>query len=461
MDRRSFLRTAVGTGPLGGVATASAHPDGSDSNTPGSETPTGTAPLGSIDVDGAKEAVVRDGTTVFLATTDGFAVVDVTQPAEPTVSYRTDAVLDDHDSGPLRGIWDVKADGDRLLVVGPAHGGSDAVYAAVVYDVSDPRPERVTVHETEYPIHNGFLDDGVAYLTGNNFETNPLVTVDATSGEELGRWSLVDDEDDGWTDVEPLLRAIHDVWVHDGVAYVAHWDAGTWILDVADPATPTVLARARGRSAEDLAQVEQVSREGTELPGNDHFVTVDESGSVLGIGVEAWAAESSSDSGPGGIHLYDVSDPAAPQALSHIHPPPTSAPTRDGVWTTAHNFELVDDRLYSSWYQGGVKVHDLADPAEPREQFHWRDADRAKFWTAQRGVPGEFFVASSWERPEEDGPGGLFTFPDPSWRTPTPASDTPTESGGGGTGVGTLLGVGALAAGGLGALGFSAWRARR
>jgi len=462
MHRRSFLRAACGSAVLGSVGTASAHPKGSGGGegTPVSETPTGPDPLGSLRLAGAKEAVVRDGTTVFLATTDGFAVVDASDPVDPTVVSRTDSVLDDQEDGPMEGIWDVKVEGDRLLVVGPANGGRDAVHAAVVYDVGDPSdPERVAVHETEYPIHNAFLTDGVAYLTANDFESNWLVTVDADAGDELGRWSLLD-HDDAWADVEPVMRVLHDVWVADGLAYLAHWDAGTWILDVSDPASPAVVSRVRGRPVEELAAVGNASREATALPGNDHFVTVDESGTLLGVGVESWAAADGADDGPGGIHLYDVADPTDPRKRSSIDPPPSPDPTRSGVWTTAHNFELADDRCYSSWYQGGVKVHDVSEPSTPRELFHWRDGSQTKFWTAQRGVPGEFFLASSWESPgDERGDGGLYLFPDP-----VPAESTTTESGAAdatGDGVGSLVGLGALTGAGLGALGFSAWRARR
>ncbi len=456
MNRRSVLRTLAGVGALGGVANASAHPKGSGATGDGvpSETPSGPGPLGSLPLAGTKEAVVRDETTVFLATTDGFATVDASDPADPTVEYRTDAVLGDREHGPMAGIWDVAVDGDRLLVVGPANGGVNAVHAAVVYDVADPAtPERVTVHETDSPIHNAALADGVAYLTANGSDANPLVTVDAATGAELGRWSLFD-RDDAWRDVAPALRVLHDVRVRGDHAYLAHWDAGTWILDVTDPATPEVVSRVRGRQPAELAAVDDVRRESTELPGNDHFVAVNDDATLLGVGVEAWDADEGPDRGPGGVHLYDVSDLTAPEKRSSIAPPPTPDASRGGVWTTAHNFELVDDSLYSSWYQGGVKVHDVADPANPRELLHWRDADRAKFWTAQLGVPGEFFVASSWENPGDEGePGGLFTFPDPT-----------SESGGGldaTAGFDATAGLGALVGAGLGALGVGVWRNRR
>ncbi|MFB6227235.1 MAG: hypothetical protein ABEH88_01405 [Halobacteriales archaeon] len=66
-----------------------------------------------------------------------------------------------------------------------------------------------------------------------------------------------------------------------------------------------------------------------------------------------------------------------------------------GLWTTAHNFEIHGDRLYSSWYRAGVKIHDISDPGSPELLAWWLRPRETSFWTAQVGVPGEFFIASS------------------------------------------------------------------
>ncbi len=104
---------------------------------------------------------------------------------------------------------------------------------------------------------------------------------------------------------------------------------------------------------------------------------------------------------------------------------------------TAHNFAWRGDRLYTSWYQGGVRVYDLADPADPRLLAAWRDPDRAQFFAARPAAEG--FVASSAAESEggtEAGTGlrsGLYTFPEPDadgrpapTRTPVEPPWTPT-----------------------------------
>jgi hypothetical protein len=476
MFRRDALR--LGAGVLSGVglaavgSSATAHPGPYQ-------------PYGRLDLRGAKEAVVGADGTVFVATTSGYATVDVSTPDRPRVLADVREPLADSEAGPLRGIYDVKVDGDRLLVVGPANPLPGALAGALVVDVSDPAdPRELAFFETDYPIHNCYLADGYAYLTANDGEDNPLVILDVSgAGEgdgggsdrdrlgpngvrEVGRWALVDHEP-AWRDVWSGARAVHDVWVDGGLAYLAHWDAGTWIVDVSDPTTPAVVGSIphdrRAPAALAALDDDEIRAESTRPPGNHHYVATDDAGTVLGIGRESWARDGRG--GPGGIDLYDVSDPTAPRHLARIDPPETDAPTMGGTWTTSHNFELTDGRLYSSWYQGGVKRHDVSDPTAPRELAWWRDPEAARFWTARLVTPGAtagFFVATSMGLREA--PARLYTFPDhagtqadppslvgtetpdPAVVTPTATSATPTGTANGsdvGVETGTGAGVGA------------------
>ncbi|QCC50559.1 LVIVD repeat-containing protein [Halapricum salinum] len=389
-------------------------------------------PLGSIEIDGTHDAVAGpDGETAYVATLDGFATVDITDPADPTVLANPRGLLADRENGPLQGIYDVKIDGDRLAVAGPANGGPELT-GVLLYDVADPAsPEQVAFYETDFPIHNMAFDDGVAYLTGNDFVENELVAVDCSDDDpqEVGRWSLLD-YDDAWSDVEGYLWVIHDVYVQEGRAYIAHWDAGTWIVDVSDPSAMSAVSQVRGRSHGELASISDPGSEYTELPGNDHYVSVDESADLLAVGSEAWDYDPDDQyvGGPGGIELYDISTPTDPQQLAAIEPPRTPEPTTAGVWTTAHNFDFRNDRLYASWYRGGVSVHDVSDSETPAEMVFWEDRDRVSFFTAM--ATDDCVIASSISSRNADTTAGLFTFPIPTAETETvatrPRTSTPT-----------------------------------
>jgi len=373
-------------------------------------------PLGSVEIEGTADAVSSvDGSVAYVATTTGYATVDLSDPTDPTVLADVRDPLGDHPEGPLREIYDVQVSGDQLLVVGPANPNTPGPQAAVVVDVADPAdPVQLGVFETEYHIHNCFLDGDVAYLCGNEMDRNPLAVLDIsdpTDPQEIARWSLLDVESE-WEPVDPLLRYLHDVWVRDGLAVLAYWDAGTWLLDVSEPTAPELLGQFGHYEPDELVGLSssEVRTEQHALPGNSHYAATDPTNSLLAVGREAWAVEYDGEQrgGPGGIELYEINNPADPQQLATIDPPETPDPTRGGIWTTAHNFELSENRLYSSWYQGGMMIHDISDPSAPERIAAWRDPDEVSFWTARRAA--DRVIASSMGL--RNATPGLWAFPD-------------------------------------------------
>ncbi|WP_440763770.1 LVIVD repeat-containing protein [Natronorubrum sp. DTA7] len=444
MQRRELLRTSGAVGVTAALSEAVLTATTRATAAAAESAPDDYEPLGRVEVTGAAEAVVGDdGETAYLATTDGFATVDISDPSEPELL--ADRFPLEVDDTPFREILDVKVDGDRLVVAGPANPhGDDVFHGFELYDVSDPA-DPVPVgepYETGSHIHNCFLSDGVLYVVANGESENPLVIFDVSDDdvEEIGRWSLVDHEPE-WEEVYWFARYNHDVYVRDEIAYLAHWNAGTYLIDVSDPTEPEYVSRVMNTDLEEsLALDDDEAQMG--LPGNDHYSAVDDTGDLLAVGREAWATGGDEPDGPGGIDLYDVSDPTEPEELASIDAPPTEDASYYGEeWTTAHNFELRDDRLYSSWYQGGVKIHDVSDPTEPEELAHWRDTDAAGFWTARVADPGETFVASSTPLiPGAETEGALYTFPtdlEPDSR----ASDGPLDSIPGFTGAAGVAGV--------------------
>jgi hypothetical protein len=391
------------------------------------------APNAHVDVDGAAEVVVGDdGDTGYVAASDGFATVDVSSPDALTVLADRRNLAADQSNGPLTSILDVKVDGDRLLVPGPAQQGS--LQGFLLYDVSDPAdPQQVgDFFGTDHSIHNAFLVDGYAYLqAGLGMH---VVDVSDPPFESVIQWSPVD-VDSAWGDVGPYSRVLHDIWVQDDRAYLAHWDSGTFVLDVSDPAAPEFLGRFGDYTLEELRGWSSSRSQGEYLTpkGNAHYVTTDESGTLAGVGAESWSQDG--EGGPSGIDLYDVSDPANAELLSTIHPPgsPSNAYS-GGTWTTSHNFELANDRLYSSWYQGGVMIHDVSDPRSPERIAWWRNTDDG-FWTAQLARSGSHFVATTAAQAGTASNTRLYVFPDEAGEQADPPSEItepepPSTSGG-------------------------------
>jgi hypothetical protein len=401
LQRRDVLRAGVGAttvAALGSAASAS-----------GTTTDAAYAPRGQVDIEGAAEVVTTpDGDTAFVAVGSGFVSVDVSDPASPSV-IGSAAGLESPDGEGVREVLDVKYDDGRVLVPTGAQGGGPL--GCYLYDVTDPaNPTQVgDWFDTGHGNHNAVLLDGVAYLT--NGPVLDVVDVSGASFERLGQWRPGDWNED-WSRLPNTV--LHDLSVQGNRAYCAYWDAGVFVLDVSDPANPAFVARAGEYS---LEEIRDLSRQAYLEPGgNAHYVTVNEDATVLAEGGESWDLDAEDDTGgPSGITFYDVSDETSPERIGHVDPPVSiSNAYQGGTWTTSHNFELANDRLYASWYQGGVTVHDVSNPAEPERLAWWAAPSDRAFWTAQLAVPGEFFLASSHAGGAMSGnvQAGLLTFPD-------------------------------------------------
>jgi hypothetical protein len=405
MQRRTLLRAGVGAAAASTFSRAVA-----------ARGTTAYEPSGEIQIDGAAEVVLGDdGSTAYVGASTGFATVDVTDPSDPTVLAEKRPIETGGGSS-AREILDIKVDGDKLLVPTAAQGGGPLGF--FLYDVSDPaNPTQIgDFFDTPHGNHNSFIEDDVVYLTGNTRQATYLSMIDV-SGEEfeqLGRWSPSQDLDAGWGEV--LGKVLHDVYVQDGIAYCAYWDAGTFLVDVSDPANPEFLVRIGDYQFQELREWSRsrASTDYTEPRGNSHYVAVDDDASVLGVGRETWDTQTDDDhGGPAGISLYDISDPTSPTHLSSIEPPmPADGDTtQGGTWTTSHNFQFVGDRLYTSWYQGGVKVFDIADPTSPEQLSWWRDPSYA-FWTAVTTPDVDFYAATSYSSVPGAENDALVLFPD-------------------------------------------------
>jgi hypothetical protein len=438
VNRREFL-AVVGSLAAGSVAGSpvGARRRGRVSTAGQSETG-GYGPLGSVTVQGTRDAAVADG-VAYVAVRDGFATVDLSDPADPTVLAERREVETDSDKT-LRGIWDIWPDGDRLAVGGPAHARPGQPSGVALFDVSDPAdPRQVAFHPTEDHVHNLHFSDGTVYLPARDSGMS-LVVVDVSDDDpvEVSRWSPID-ADERWRDIEPPLRMLHDVYVQNGTAYLPYWDGGTWLVDVSDPGAPVAHGRAGTFAVEELLAVgpEQADQVARTPGGAAHYAQVDESGSLLAVGRETWAINDRDGrfgpaggrvGGASGITLYDVADPTSPERLAVIDPPPSFDQRIQGWFTTAHDFDFRGDRLYTSWYFGGVGVYDVSDPTDPVELSRWRKPRETSFWTA-RSVDDSQFVASSIDlgtvfAGSVETRGGLYTFPDEPGRQTDPPSLT-------------------------------------
>jgi hypothetical protein len=111
-----------------------------------------------------------------------------------------DRGLETDDGLTMAELWDCWLWEDRLILAGPANGGS-AGRGFGLYDISTPEsPERLTIYESDTFVHNSSFDDGVVYLTGSGLPDQPLVMVDVSDDDptEVGRFSISDADEAQW-----------------------------------------------------------------------------------------------------------------------------------------------------------------------------------------------------------------------------------------------------------------------
>ncbi|WP_247728324.1 PKD domain-containing protein [Halovivax limisalsi] len=363
-DRRTVLRTAGSLAAAGAVGSTGALAQETGSTLDGSAA---QEPISTLSISGgvAEGVVSDDQQTAYVAIDQGFVSVDITDPQNPTeLARRTDTGMSE--------VLDVKTAGDRVIAVGPGNYGSPSGMG--LYDTSDPaNPELLEWYETSYTIHNSVMTEDIAFLINNSAAQIHLIDISNDNPSEITNWGLSG------------ASILHDIWWQDDILWMAYWDDGTVMLDVSDPSNPSMIGKVRDGS--------------DRYPNNDHYVILTEDASTVAIGKEQLGGN------PLGIELWDVSDKTDTTHLADIEPPSV------GSERTSHNLDIKNGHLYSSWYNAGVTVHDITDPASPEEVYHWR-SDDSSFWTAKVGVPGEFFIGT--DEGISGGNNRLFVFPDPA-----------------------------------------------
>lgn len=394
--------------------------------------------VGRASVEGTREIAVAEN-YVYIAATGvreadegrerfgGLAVVDWGEPDAPETVDRVELPADEF---PTPETQDVAIDDD---IAGLANDSSFPYPGGIVFfDVSDPTDVgRLSVYNPNAAIHNHVIDGDYAYLVINEptwIDSDERPAVDQV--QPLGETGIeiVDISDPArparasqWKLKDALpeyaragVNYSHDLFVQDDLAYVAYWDAGVIVLDVSDPTDPELRSQfgAAPEADEPIPPldvdadpdefIEAFPRERYySLPGNVHYVEPSPDGDYLYAGAETFLGE------PGGIDVWDVTDLDDPKDVAHIDAPPGGEEIDPGAELdpedrevllrlhTVHNFDVLEERLHSAWYGGGVRVHDVSDPASPAEVASFQDED-ATFWSAFSADEGT--IASDIDR---------------------------------------------------------------
>jgi len=292
----------------------------------------------------------RDYAMTGSKVADGHAFFyDVTDPAN-IVKYDSIQV-----NG--RTVNDVKVSPDGRYGVISREGASDRRNGIVIVDLSNPRdPEIASIYDEGLTggVHNIFATDEYLFALSAG---DKYVILDMS---DIANPTFVSEYD------HPDSR-LHDVWVHDGIAYSSEWGNGVVVVDVGNgrwggtienPVFVTNYELPTGRTH---AAFPYWSESAQKM----YIFTGDE---IMSRGGLAWAgyprsmgsysAQYDPETGTGGIPLtttgyiqiIDFTDPENPEMVARYEVPEFGT----------HNMWIEDDRLYQAYYEGGVRVVDVS-----------------------------------------------------------------------------------------------------
>jgi len=247
----------------------------------------------------------------------GFAVVDATDPENPIVNTITPPGYPA--SSGSYGVGDVQTDGRYIYATDEATGQGVFIYDTV------PNPMQPTLVSTlsstsVFSCHNCWVDGNYLYAQANIIDVS-----DKSNPRFVGRLTF---------------NYVHDVVVVGGICYLSAWNSGFEIYDVTNPRLPLRLG---SRSYPN-------STTHNSWPSTDgnYLFTTDE----VPVG------------GAGGfVRVWDISNKSNITQVATYKAGPKSS--------TVHNVYVAGDLLFVTYYKEGLRVVDIANPANPVEIAHY------------------------------------------------------------------------------------------
>ncbi|MBA3502500.1 MAG: hypothetical protein M4D80_34030 [Myxococcota bacterium] len=276
------------------------------------------------------------GNTAYLVRIDGLYIIDVTDPTTPVELGHYQRTGDGYSN-------DVKivdaAGGKRYALI--------ADYPVDVIDVTNPAMPMLAAQIPE-EAHTVFTEtrNGSTYAYMGNYDgstpvfdvTNPAAPV------RLGRYTTQG-------------SLVHDLSVSNGIAYLNAWEAGLHIVDFTTPSAPVL----KGQWQQTTART-----------SHSNWTTTAAGRKIALHGDEAYGAH---------LDVVDI-DPASPTYMK----PFGSYKTRDHV--SIHNIMAFGTKAYFTYYQDGVRVMDLADPANPKLVGYYNTWDPQASYTSSAFFEG-------------------------------------------------------------------------
>jgi hypothetical protein len=272
---------------------------------------------------------------------DGWAYFwDVTDPTNPV---KTDSIQVD-----ARTVNDVKVSPDGRYAALSREGASNRRNGVVILDLQDPaHPTIASVYDDGLTggVHNMFaMDDHLFALSAGD----KYVILDVT---DIYQPTYVSEYN------HPESR-IHDVWVHDGIAYSSEWGTGVVVVDVGNgkwggsienPVFVTNVPYPVGATHAAFPYFQEETGKFYLFLGDE--IMARDGAPWSGAGLARIPQQGGTPSVTSGyIHIIDFTDPENPVDVARYEVEEFGT----------HNMWVEDDVLYVAYYEGGVRVVDVS-----------------------------------------------------------------------------------------------------
>jgi hypothetical protein len=273
-------------------------------------------------------------------------------------------------------INDLSTTPDEKVGVFTREGASNRKNGIVFFDPSDPAHLKVISEYTETVtggVHSAFINTHYAYITDDATGSLRIIDFqDPKNPKEVARWQTENPTAAmiaGPMGPQSSGRYLHDLYVKEGLAYLAYWRDGLVILDVG--------SGIKGGSPEHPQLVAQYKFNHYELYGNGWLAgthTAFRYKNYVFVGDEVFPGYFEIDSKDripvrGILHVMDVSDIANPREVATYEIP------EGGM----HNVWADNDMLVLGDYAGGGRVLDIS--GELRGNLYAQGREIARVWT--------------------------------------------------------------------------------
>jgi hypothetical protein len=289
----------------------------------------------------------KDGRDYCLVGTwggDGYALVfDITDLDN---IVKTDSVQVN-----ARTINDVTVSPDGRYGVLTREGASDRVNGVVILDLATPAHPRIAStfsQELTGGVHNAFATNDYLFAVSGGQKYVIIDVRDIYNPKYVSEYR------------HPNAR-LHDLWVHDGIAYSAQGGAGTVVVDVGNGKYGGSIEKPKLITVYQVNSGHEIFPYFQKSTGRVYLFIGDEEMSRQG---RVWEGSGYTLRGPDGnpprkgiaqtsggfTHIIDFTDPMKPLPVGRYHLEDYGS----------HDIIVENDILYQAYYDGGVRVVDVS-----------------------------------------------------------------------------------------------------